>query len=693
MKTFKVQSPDGIVEVQADDNATDAQLVALAQKQQAQVVKPNPTTSERLQASIPGRFLKGWKDPVDAGAQMATRAGSGVTSAAGYLPNALSDKLDASTQNIDQDISDSEREYQTARWKTGQSGFDGARTAGNILNPATYLLSRRLPGGATSTAGRAVQGAVAGTVGGVLRPVTDTSQTSFGMQKTGQGMMGGLGGAVAAPIIGRLADFAIPLAIRLANKFKDPNVLGARASIVTDEAIHKIATENGMDPATIPRDVLDAVRQQVLEGLKGGTRIDAASTIRKMDFAAQGVPALRGQITRDPSQYSGDMNLRGVATVGEPVQNLLNAQNTKITSDIAKFGGPRAQEAYPAGSLMTGSLKASDEASRKSITAAYNNARAGSQKDWDIPMQGLAQDVQNTIDNYGVGSETHAVPSAIVANLKKFGILADDTMTQKKVFNYEAADQLLKQINDHSGGMPNKSLGDLHKAVKAAILTAGGPGDPFAVPRKMAAERFALHDAAPALEAVVQGRVAPDDFVQKYIIGGKVNELKKLVEVMDSDSMAEARKQVAQVIYRGAFRGNAAGDKLASPAGLQDAMRQIGQDKLKVFFTADQVNELNRLTRITANANSEPAWGTVARGGNPGGVLFGQMAGIANLGRGAAAATPLLNLATKSSQVSQAMNTTLPKPTNLSPAEIANLTRSINVMGIGAGGLLAPGPQ
>lgn len=694
MREFEVTTPSGVVKVQADENATDQQLISMAmQKEQgAPLVKPKPNFNESLLASVPGRTLKGWKDPIDAGAAMLPRGLSALSSGFGLLPNKVSGFFDSEAQKVDAGIQDSEREYQTARWKSGQEGFDGGRLFGNVLNPATVALSRVSPTGATSLLGRAFQGGVAGAVGGLATPVTDTSETSFGMQKVGQAASGAFGGALFTPIAGKITDAVAPVIKRIAAKFQDPEILGARASFETDFAIKKAMAEMGLTAESVNPDVFAKLRTQVLDSFKQGQKLDAGAALRKMDFDAQGVPALRGQITRDPLQYSRDMNLRAIDGVGEPINNLLVEQNRKIGTDLAKFGGKAAAEPFQAGAMFTGTLQKLDDRLSGEVSRAYKNARNSSAKDWDVPMQGLSQDVQGVIDNFGIGAEKNAIPTAIATKLKQFGILADETMTQRKVFNYEEADKLLKQINAHAQGGSNASLDALRASVKKSILEGGGEGDPFTTARKMAASRFSLLEAVPALDAVVQGKVAPDDFVSKFIVGGKVNDLKKLAEVLPSEALDEARKQISAVILKGAFGNNAAGDKLARPDGLQSALKAIGQDKLKVFFSPDELSELNRLVRVTTYANQEPAWSAVSKGSNVGGALTNQLGSLAGLGRGLSMSAPVLGAITNAGRVSGALSNAVPKTANLTPQEIARMHQLLTAGSVGVGGLLAPGP-
>lgn len=703
MKDFSVTAPDGqVYRVQAPETATDSELVQLAQQQAREASRagrPKMTAEERMLVSPVGRIAKGIKDPIDAGAQMLPRGLSALTSAFGLMPNRVSQWLDNEAAGVDQGIADSEVDYQGARWKAGQEGFDGARLVGNVVSPVNIGLGRLLPIRATGAMGRAVQGAGVGAVGGSFAPVTEVGpDSSFVTQKAGQVLAGAAGGAVASPLLGKIADVAAPRVKGILSRLEDPAVSGARASLQTDVAIQRAITDAGLDGADIPAPLMAAIRQQVLDANKQGLKFDPAALLRKADFDAQGVPYLSGQVTRDPAQFSRQMNLRGVEGVGEPIQQVLNAQNQRITADLARFGGPRAAERYQAGEQTVRALKTLDDRMRSEVTRAYQNARASSGKDWNLPMQGLAQDVAQVLDDFGTGlGENNNVPGAIVRNLKSYGVIADDAMTQRKVFTYEAADKLLKQINAHDNGQ-NASLAPLREAVKRAITEGGGDGDPFAAARKLAASRFQLLDALPALDAVASAKTPQevarlaDDFVQKHIVTARVADVKKLAEVLPDEAKNEARRQIARVVYEGAFRNNATGDKGVQAAGLQSALKQIGPEKLRIFFSPQEIEELNRLTRIAAYANTEPAWGTVARGGNPGGVLFGGLARLAGAGGAASTALPVIGAMRNTRDVARALDGSVPKTANLTPEEVAAVSRALGFAGAGVGGLLAPRP-
>jgi hypothetical protein len=89
--------------------------------------------------------------------------------------------------------------YEANRAAAGETGFDGYRALGNILNPVALAPVASLPR-AASLAGRVAVGATSGAFGGALAPV---NQGDFTEEKTRQLALGTLlGGAVPAAISG-----------------------------------------------------------------------------------------------------------------------------------------------------------------------------------------------------------------------------------------------------------------------------------------------------------------------------------------------------------------------------------------------------------------------------------------------------------------------------------------------------------
>lgn len=152
------------------------------------------------------KLAKGAKDPLDGAAQLLTHVlPDSVVQAGNDVNNWLADKTGLVSKipdrnvtglvtgkkgGLDQLIAEDEVAYQAKRKAAGESGFDGWRTAGNVVSPVNLAI----PGGAaTSTAGRVATGVAVGAANGLVAPV---SEGDYWDQKGKQVVSGAVGGGV-----------------------------------------------------------------------------------------------------------------------------------------------------------------------------------------------------------------------------------------------------------------------------------------------------------------------------------------------------------------------------------------------------------------------------------------------------------------------------------------------------------------
>lgn len=491
-------------------------------------------------------------------------------------------------------IAQKEAEYTAQRQAVGSEGFDFARLGGNIASPVN-MAAARIPF-AASTMGRVGQGAAMGGAGAAMQPVTDGGE-SFWTDKAMQTGAGATVGGVAAPVLGKLGE-----AVARRMRTVDPKVASQEADQVMKKALEDIGqTINDLPPKTVA-----TLRAQVVEAMKQGKRLAPAAMLRKQDFTDAGIPPLLGQITRDPMQFAREQNLRGVANVGEPISSILTQQNQKLQSGLGGLRAGAYDDAYMAGDQVTGALKSADEGLRRSVTAAYQKARMDAGKDLDIPLQGLAQDVADVVNNFG-----DKVPSGVMNQFRALGIDPMNPGNQRQLFTIESADKLLKVINNNVGNDPatNRALGVLRDAVKKSVLSVDATGGPFAPAVSAAAQRFKLQEAVPALKAAAEGSIAPDDFIRRFVINGKTNEvagMAKILKATDQAAYGQARAQIGAHLNRAAFGENVTADKTFAAERFNKALREIGNDKLRAFFTPAEVSELKLLGRVGAYIHQAP---------------------------------------------------------------------------------------
>lgn len=586
-----------------------------AAKEQAQ-----PTLKQKVQASIPGRVVQGMRDAVDAGAQLLPRGLELATSAGGLSPNPVSKFFSGEAQRVDQMVSDNAREYEGARKATGQEGFDGARLVGNMVSPANAAIASKLPV-AASTLGRVFQGGALGGIGGALTPVDTQQNPDFAATKAGQVALGAATGGVLTPLMGKVTDW---VGKYLAGR-------KAPSNVVLQKTTEEFARDMGLDWQAMAAKERSDLFEMVKAAAAGNAGKDPAAVARAADFKAAGIPYLTGQATRDPRQFAAEKNLSQLPGVGDELTARLAEQANLLRQKVGAFSAGATDE-QGGGARLSEALRNFDAKKSKEVSAAYNAARSSAGKDAELPMQGLSQDFAEVLDNFG-----DKVPSGVRNQFKKYGIEPGGDMTQRKLYTVEEAEKLLKVINANQSNDPatNAALGALRAAVKKSVTTEGGADDVFGGARKLAAERFSLQDALPALESSASGRVNPDTFVQSFIVSktaqtSQVQKLASLLKQEDPGAFSEARAQIGAYLQRKAFGENPAGDAKFNPAQYAKALRELGDAKLGAFFSPEEVTQLNRLGRIGAYVESVPAGRLPNTSGNWGAItqLAGRLPGV-----------------------------------------------------------------
>jgi hypothetical protein len=186
--------------------ASDAGDVTLSQR----LGGAPPTTTQRILASQPVRFMAGMARPVEGLAQLAAH---GAAAAGSALPSWLqTGLLDRVASGADSLLSGQKKTMDDAYTATGLHGTDYAGGLGTVASPINYMLPElKWAQKGMPLVKRAAAGLATGTGLGLMEPVDNiTPDNSYAKQKMEQGALGAAGG-IAAPIIGAgLKGIAVP---------------------------------------------------------------------------------------------------------------------------------------------------------------------------------------------------------------------------------------------------------------------------------------------------------------------------------------------------------------------------------------------------------------------------------------------------------------------------------------------------
>lgn len=449
----------------------------------------------------------------------------------------------------------------------GSAGFDvapAATTLGKVGNAALRVGGGAVTGGASA---------------GLVNP-----------EDAGAGAVaGGVFGAAAKPV-GSLLGSAL-------RKITPEATFTPKASLAADQGMHRLADEIGVTVDDIPADTTKWVRDQLVKAYRQGKELDPAALLRKRDFEELGIKPLRGQITREATQFAQERNLRGAMPA---IQERLTEQNRALQGI---FGQPAAAalEPYQAGGILTKELGAQEKAMAGNVSKLYQEARQAAGKDLEVPLGGLANDYMTVLDQFG-----DKVPSGVRNQFKKFGLEGEK---QTKLFTVEEADKLLKVINANVGSdkATNNALSSLRNSVKNSVMGVAEDGGVFAPAVKAAKQRFQTLEAIPGMAAVESGSAIPEKFVQKYVIQGDVDSVKNLAKTLQgTEAFKQAKAQIAEDIRRAAFGEGITGDSAIRPEMLAKKLRELGTDKMKAFFSPDEIQRYEAAVRVANYIEKHP---------------------------------------------------------------------------------------
>lgn len=687
-KKYKITAPPGASQADAMNyvKSNIDKLPTMPTGQSATPAQPKQSEQSGMLDSLKNSFLggavRGARDIVDGGAQLATRTLEGLPSALGVDRHPAGQKFQETMQeqreNVENINQAAEQDYRQ-NWRQGEDvGLDGGRIAGNIA--ASLPLAYAVPGmAATSMAGKTAYGVGAGMTGAAFQPVQQGKD--FQSEKLAQLMIGGALGGTGVHVgeaVGKVAGKVMNRAKRAIT----PNI--------TREQTIRVLNQNGVDLRGVTKATREDLIKQAQQQLDTTGNLSGKEIAAKADFDSLGMQPTKGQLSRDPQQFRFEQNTQGIDDAGRQLTERFTQQNQQLIGQVNKARtntGGVGMDDFQAGQRGIDVLKDVKNTRGQAVGELYDEALNNAGVDTLLDSGRFTKGLKDTLDDMLVSPEE--LPAGVNRLLKN--IESGDTQ-----FTIKKAEQVRKAINKRMGASnPQEkfALKTVNDAIQKEIDAFGSTaGEAFKTARGAAAENFSKIDANPAMQAISKDLATPDDFIKKYLHGSKVGPLMQLKkDIMEGDPAFWNELRGQTIDHLKTKSTGDVGDEFAkfSQSGYNKALNQIGNKKLKVLFSADEIKHLRTIGNVGKQIQNEPLGASVNRS-NTGAAIANLLSRAGKIPLAQMVADPIQRGMVQR-QVGQALNPQLTMPQQIPGLSPQAMSRLNLPFAIGGYPLVQPG--
>jgi len=619
MPTFRISAPDGkTYEVTGPEGSTAEDALARVRSMVVATPTPEKGFGEQLSDAI--------KDvPRQVG--LTARYGlEGLGNAVGVLSDPIGATINMATG------SNLKRAGQLATDIADSVGLPKPQTARErVVGDITTTMATG--GGMMGGANRLAQAAT----GPVAQNALATLGQNAGMQTLSNAAAGGAGGYVRETGGDGAAQFAAALAAGVgapmaANKLAQAgqSVTNAVRRATTpppaanqqiDVQISQALQQGGVDFSQLAPAVQNSIRQDVAAATQTNGILSPDAVRRLADYRMVGATPTRGSLTLDPATITQERNLAklGINSKDAAAQELgrvQNANNRTLINNLNDLGAGTPESQYDAGGRILQALGNTDQAARDTIGAAYSRARDSAGRSAPLDPSAFTQRAGDLLNQANAES---FLPSGMQDVLNRIALGPESKGGIP--LTVDVAEQLKTNIarmqRGTTDGNTRHALGLVRQALEETPLLQSAQNvgqesiDAFNNARALNRNYMQQVEGTPALQALRDG-VQPDKFVQNFIVGqgGKTNvaDLNALRTAVENDpgALQAIRNQIAAHLKSQALNGAADEVGNVSQSAFNKALRQIGDEKLGMFFTPDEVAQLRAVGRVASYEQFQP---------------------------------------------------------------------------------------
>ena len=332
------------------------------------------------------------------------------------------------------------------------------------------------------------------------------------------------------------------------------------------------------------------------------TQINLPALERHVEADTLFVPVrlTRGQATQDVNLLSDEMNMRGK---NPELANRFNEQNGKLIENMNAIRDTAAPDVYGTNHIenaetIINSYKALDDARTADISAKYKALKDAAGGDFPIDGQQFAANAEKML---GKELKTDFLPPALARQLERYKNGEKMTFEQFEAMRTNLASEMRKA--ERSGDGNAKAAASIVRTALEDLPLTGEAEKlkPLATEARAAAKaRFDLLKKDPAYDAAVND-VAPDKFINKYIISGNKRDLEMLTQQLGKGSEGHQAVSAAVVNWLKNKAGVVDNNGNFSQAGYNKALQQLDPKLLELVDgqTAQQLKALGNVARYT----------------------------------------------------------------------------------------------
>jgi hypothetical protein len=461
----------------------------------------------------------------------------------------------------------------------------------------------------------------AGSIGAGYAGSEAREQGASPLVQFGATVLGGLAAPLGVAAIDGIGKSAIS---SVKNLFRTP----AAEKIV----MNKIS-QAGVNLESLPKEVQKSLVMDVQAAMKTGKDLSPDALRRLADYKQVGATPMGSSLTLKPADITRDRNLAKMSAnskdpAAQQLSNLQRDNDIKLISGLNTLGAESADDAMTAGNKLISYLNVKDEATKKVISSYYKQAEVTPGRGAKLDPSVFTNQANNALDQSLLGGKLPADVRNILNSIAQ----GKTPLTVDVAEQYKSAMATLQRSSTDPA--ERLAIGKVREALENTPLLEGqqlgrGAIDAFNKGRNAHRTYMNMVDKTPALKAVRDG-VEPDKFVSTFILGqgGKAN-VADVAALRNSlkdnpEAVNTVKGQIAAYLKSQATGGKA--DEVAnfSPSNYSKALKNIGDDKLNLFFTPEDIKMLKAIGRVGSYEKFQPA-GSAVNNSNTSAALFTAM--------------------------------------------------------------------